>query len=124
MGIILGDGSIGKSQISITLHAEDDKEYSKFVVNLIKKLFDVYIGTCRKKACKAVSYNISRTELIRFCTKKLGLKQGNKVKQNVDIPAWIKRNKRYAIACVRGLVDTDGCIFSHKYKVNGKWYLY
>lgn len=124
VGIILGDGSIGKSQISITLHSEDDKKYSNFVVNLTKKLFNVYIGTCRKKNCKAISYNISRTELIHFCVKKLGLKQGNKVKQQVDIPDWIKRNKRYAIACTRGLIDTDGCIFTHKYKVNGKWYSY
>jgi len=124
VGIILGDGSIGKSQISITLHSEDDKEYSVFVVNLIKKLFNVYVGVCLKKNFKAVRYNVSRTELIRFCTKKLGLKQGDKIKQQVDIPGWIKRNKRYSIACARGLMDTDGCIFIHKYKVNGRWYSY
>lgn len=124
VGIILGDGSIGKSQISITFHSENDKEYGGFVVNLIKKLFNVYVGTCLKKNFKAVGYNISRTELIRFCTKKLGLKQGNKIKQQVDIPEWIKRNKRYSVACARGLMDTDGCIFIHKYKVNGKQYSY
>lgn len=124
VGIILGDGSIGKSQISITLHSEDDKEYSKFVVNLIKKLFNVYVGTCYRKDSKAISYNVSRTELIHFCTEELGLKQGNKIKQQVDIPDWIKENKLYSIACVRGLVDTDGCIFTHRYKVNGKFYSY
>lgn len=124
VGIILGDGGITKSQVTITLHSEDDKEYSDFVVNLIKKLFNVYVGVCRRKNCKAVSYNISRTELIRFCIEKLGLKQGNKIKQQVDIPGWIKRNKLYSIACVRGLIDTDGCVFTHRYKVNGKFYSY
>ncbi len=124
VGIILGDGSIGKSQISITLHSEDDKEYSKFVVKLIKKLFNVYVGICYRKDVKATSYNVSRTELIYFCIEKLGLKKGNKIKQQVDIPDWIKENKLYSIACVRGLVDTDGCIFTHRYKVNGKFYNY
>ena len=124
VGIILGDGSIGKKQISITLHSEDDKEYGDFVIKLIKKLFNVYIGVHYKKDSKAICYNVSRTELIRFCTEKLGLKQGNKIKQQVDIPDWIKKNKLYSIACVRGLVDTDGCIFTHRYKVNGRPYGY
>jgi len=25
---------------------------------------------------------------------------------------------------MRGLTDTDGCIFTHRYKVNGKFYTY
>ncbi len=124
VGIILGDGSIGKKQISVTLHSEDDKEYGDFVIKLIKKLFNVYIGVHYKKDSKAISYNVSRTELIRFCTEKLGLKQGNKVKQQVDIPDWVKKDRQYSIACVRGLVDTDGCVFTHRYKVNGRFYGY
>jgi len=123
-GIILGDGSIGKTQISITLHSEDDKEYIKFVTGLTKRLFDVYVGTYKRKGVAAVNLNISRSELIRFCTEKIGLKQGNKIKQQVDIPGWIKRNKLYSIACVRGLVDTDGCVFTHRYRVKDKFYEY
>lgn len=120
----MGDGSVGKSQISITLHSEDDKEYSDFVIKLIKKLFNVHVGVCYRKDSKAISCNVSRTELIRFCTEKLGLKQGNKIKQQVDIPDWVKKNRQYPIACVRGLIDTDGCIFTHCYKVNSKPYNY
>ena len=124
VGIMLGDGGISRSQVTITLHSEDDKEYSKFVVNLIKKLFNVYVGVCYRKDSKAISYNVSRTELIHFCIEKLGLKQGNKIKQRIDIPDWIKQNRLYSIACVRGLIDTDGCVFTHRYKVNGKLYSY
>ena len=124
IGIVIGDGSITKRQITITLHCKDDKEYSKFVVALIKKLFDVPVGTSRRKRDLAINYVVSRTELVRFCTEKLGLKIGNKIKQQVDIPDWIKQNKLYSIACVRGLVDTDGCVFNHKYKVKEKWYSY
>lgn len=28
------------------------------------------------------------------------------------------------IACIRGLVDTDGSVFTHRYRVNGKMYFY
>ena len=124
VGIVLGDGGISQRQVTITLHYKDDKEYSKFVVNLIKRLFDVPVGIYFRKKDSVVNYIVSRSELVRFCIEKLGLKRGNKIKQQVDIPDWIKKNKVYCIACVRGLVDTDGCIFTHRYKVNGKWYAY
>jgi hypothetical protein len=48
----------------------------------------------------------------------------NKAKQQVDAPDWIKNNKEYSIACLRGLMDTDGGVFLHKYKVHGKQYSY
>ena len=121
-GIILGDGGITKNQITITLHHKDDREYGKFVTALIKNLFNVPVGTSHYQS--AMKYNISRTKLVRFCVEKLGLKQGNKIKQKIDIPNWIKQNRTYSTACVRGLVDTDGCIFTHRYKVNDKWYSY
>jgi len=124
VGIVLGDGGITRRQVKITLHHKDDKEYGEFVTGLIKKLFDVYLGTCYRKKDSVIHYVVSRTELVRFCTGKLGLKLGNKIKQQVNIPDWIKKNKPYSIACVRGLVDTDGCVFTHRYKVNGKFYSY
>lgn len=123
-GIVMGDGGITQSQVKITLHHKDDKEYSEFVVGLIKRLFDVYIGTCYRKKDSVIHYVVSRSELVRFCTEKLGLKQGNKIKQQVNIPDWIRQNKLYSIACVRGLIDTDGCIFNHRYISKGKWYNY
>lgn len=124
VGIVLGDGGITQRQVTIALHYKDDKEYSKFVVALIKKLFNVPVGKYYCKKSSVVKFSVSRSELVHFCVGKLGLKQGNKIKQQVDIPLWIKKNNLYLIACVRGLIDTDGCIFTHRYKVNGKFYSY
>jgi hypothetical protein len=123
-GIMLGDGGISKFQTSITLHYKDDKEYGKFVVALIKKLFDVSVGKYYDKKGSVVRFSVSRRELVDFCVKELGLKQGNKIKQQIDIPNWVKQNKLYSITCLRGLVDTDGCIFTHHYKSNNKSYSY
>ena len=55
---------------------------------------------------------------------KLGLRIGNKVKQQVDVPEWIKQNKSYTKECLRGLIETDGGIFKHRYVVNEKEYTY
>jgi len=124
VGILLGDGGIAQYQVVVTLHSKDDKEYSKFVIGLVKKLFNVPVGIHYDKKCSSIDLVISRSGLVRFCIEKLGLKKGSKVKQQVDIPEWIKQNNLYSIACVRGLVDTDGCVFTHRYKVNRKLYSY
>ena len=124
VGIVLGDGGISKYQVVVTLHITDDKEYSEYVASLLRKLFRTRVGISYRPKSSVVNIVISRIELVNYCTKILGLKIGNKVAQQVDIPNWIKQNKKYSIACVRGLVDTDGSIFTHSYKVNGKWYHY
>lgn len=124
VGIVLGDGGISKRQLTITLNDKDDKDYGEFVITLIKKLFDVPVSTYHREEVSTINFIVSRSELIHFCVEELGLKRGNKIKQQVDIPDWIKQNELYSIACVRGLVDTDGCVFPHRYKVNEKWYSY
>lgn len=124
VGIVLGDGGISKYQVYVTLHMRDDKNYSKFVNKLIKKLFEVPIRKFLRKEDLTIRLVISRVGLVRFCVQKLGLKMGNKIKQQVDIPSWIKNNKKFSVACLRGLFDTDGCVFYHRYKVNRKQYVY
>lgn len=123
IGIVMGDGGISRYQVVVTLHHIDDYEYSAFVAKLIKKLFHVtpHIRHSPKKSVREII--ISRAELVKYLHS-LGLPIGNKVAQQFDIPNWIKKNKKLSIACLRGLVDTDGSIFTHRYKVNGKWYSY
>lgn len=124
VGILLGDGGISKRQVVVTLHRYDDKAYSDYVRHLIKKLFHVIPGVYRNKKSLADSIVISRTELVRFCTDKLGLKIGSKVRQQICVPLWIEDRKSYSVACLRGLVDTDGCIIKHRYVSKGKEYCY
>jgi hypothetical protein len=124
VGIVLGDGGISKYQLTITLHSKDDKEYGNYVIDLIERLFNVTPSVYYERDCLAFNIVVSRIELIRFCTEKLDLVIGNKIRQKIDIPQWIKNNPKFLIACTRGLADTDGTIFTHSYKVNGKNYKY
>lgn len=123
VGIMLGDGYIGKEQIEITLNSIVEVKYSQFVSNLCGELFGSYPKITKKKDCNAFSIGCYGVNLIKYLTK-LGLKTGNKVKQQVGVPLWIMSNREFSKMCCRGLIDTDGCIAIHRYYVGKKRYFY
>lgn len=123
-GIMLGDGGISRYQVTVTLHREDDRDYSDFVSKLVERLFKVTPSIYHKKNSNADDLVISRIALVAFLTEKCGLVKGNKIAQKIDIPEWILESESYRIACIRGLFDTDGCVFNHRYCVKGKRYSY
>lgn len=124
IGIMLGDGHLGQNgQIQITLNSIADKQYIFYVQSLIKKLFGQPAGIHKVKSCNAKVVYLTGKDVVDFLLKS-GMRHGNKTKIQVDVPNWIKKNKELSIQCVKGLMDTDGGIFVHKYKVNGKYYSY
>jgi len=123
VGLVLGDGGITSGQLCITLNSEKDTELAKYVINLGKRLFGEKPRVLKEKRCKAFRVYYNGESLVKYLLK-IGLKTGNKVKQQVDVPEWIKRSKKFRISCLRGLMDTDGGVFIHRYKVNGKLYSY
>jgi hypothetical protein len=124
VGLMLGDGGISNFQLTVTLHRYDDYEYGIYVCDLIQKLFGVRPSVIFLKNALANDYRVSRVEMVHFCVEKLGLVVGNKIRQKIDIPMWIKRKRRYLVPCIRGLFDTDGSVYCHKYRVNKKEYSY
>lgn len=122
-GIMLGDGGITKYQVTVTLHSIDDKEYGVFVKALMKKTFSVDPSVYFRTDVHAFGIVIARKRAVEFLSSQ-GLVVGNKVKQKIRIPPWILENEAYSIACMRGLMDTDGSMYTHRYKVSGKEYMY
>jgi hypothetical protein len=124
IGIMLGDGGMrSKYQLTVSFNYKTDREFAKYVGKLIERLFAVEHFIAKKKDSLGADIVISSAGLIDFL-KKQGLLVGNKVKNQVDIPMWVKRNKKFQKACLSGLVDTDGSLYPHRYKVNNKWYEY
>lgn len=123
VGIMIGDGTVAPYHIAITLNSITDKEYITSVSKLVTRLFGIEPGIYKRKDCNATDIVIHRKNLVEYC-KGIGLKQGNKLKQGLDVPEWILTNKSFSIACLRGLFDTDGSLFVHSYSVRGKQYSY
>lgn len=123
IGIMMGDGTVSTYHIGITLNATDDAVYVIFVTKLIKKLFEVHPKIYKRKGKNAVVITVARKLLVEYLHS-LGLPIGNKIKQGLNIPTWILNNPEYARACLRGLMDTDGSVFTHTYKSKEKIYRY
>lgn len=121
-GIIFGDGGINNNwQIVISLNSDLDLEYSRHVTRILKKLFKIRIYTRKRPNQNTLVLVCSSTNLVDFLVKK-GAVRGNKVAQQIDVPKWISNNPEYEKLFVRGLVDTDGCLFIHKHNIKNKTY--
>jgi hypothetical protein len=123
VGIMLGDGGITSSQCTVTLNREVDAEYVRFVTGLGLKLFGESPKFLERKDSKAIVLYYNGVFLIKYLLS-IGLKAGNKVKQQVEVPDWVLLLSEYKKTCLRGLMDTDGGVFNHRYTVNGKNYIY
>lgn len=123
VGIMIGDGGMTRGQITISLNPLTDREYVLHVEKLVKRLFKVEPSINKRRGESVVAIRVSRTKLVSFC-KAIGLLEGNKIRQNLDMPEWIKEEKEYYIPCVRGIMDTDGCLFMECHKMGSKKYCY
>ena len=124
-GILLGDGGIrGDHQVTISFNTKTDKEYANYIQEVIGKLFGFSLSIYSKRRTNGADIVISSKNLVEFLANKNILKKGNKIVNQIDIPKWIRENRNYKISCLRGLINTDGGIYYHRYKVDGKWYKY
>ena len=122
MGIIFGDGGINNNwQLTITLNSEADSKYSYYVIYLLKTLFKISVAVRKRPCGKTLVLVCSSMNLLDFLISK-GAVKGNKILQKIDIPLWIKYNLVFTKYFIRGLVDTDGCLYTHIHKTNYREY--
>ena len=121
-GIMMGDGGINNLwQVTITLNSIKDAQYTPYVSGLCKKLFGIAPAIRKRKTRNALVISLASTSVVDFLAIN-GLIRGNKLKNGLKIPTWILDKKSYKMYGIRGLIDTDGCIFVHTHKVVGKIY--
>ncbi|MFX1573504.1 MAG: LAGLIDADG family homing endonuclease [Promethearchaeota archaeon] len=123
IGIILGDGSIQLDYDSshysceIAFNYMDEKEYLFYVKSLIESIFNIVpsLQTKRKDNCAVL--RIFQKKIVESLVD-VGVVPGNKIKNQVGVPEWIKNCSKNSIisACIKGLFDTDGSIFLSRYK--------
>jgi hypothetical protein len=111
-GIHIGDGSMnfyeGHGLYSLRGNKVTDREFYK---GHVKRLFGTLYGADVKlREWKDVyGFQITSDKLVKFKNKIMCLPLGKKV--NIIIPEILLRVNKLATACVRGILDTDGCIY-------------
>ncbi len=89
------------------------------MVQLINDLFGIKPKVRERRKYSTINIEINSKLISKFLIS-LGFPNGEK-KNKLRVPNWIIRNKEYATAFLRGLVDTDGCLFFAKrgtYRLN------
>tara|TARA_Y100000310_G_scaffold269519_1_gene282735 strand:+ start:2122 stop:3036 length:915 start_codon:yes stop_codon:yes gene_type:complete len=119
-GAIIGDGHINKLKVGkkircysivIAGDSRNDKDYmSNYLPSLFFKLFGEKGSLAYSKDKNVMYAKIFGKRIIEFIEKK-GIFSGNKKENSQSIPNWILKNNKYLRACLRGLIDTDGCIY-------------
>ena len=117
IGIMIGNGGITNFQVRVSLNKTDDNKYLPHVCSLFKKLFHTTPTVFHRKSTSEIQ--VSRKALVDFLGSK-GLPKGNKISQEIDIPEWIKADRNFSCACLRGIFDTDGSVYFDKHS-KGKY---
>jgi len=131
-GIVLGDGNVQKRKgykvgtynVNITGHSVFDKDYLlNFVKPLGERLFGIKGRYAYSNSNNSLNLSFDSLRLVEFFERE-NFKAGDKIKNQVTIPDWIKENPKYLAVCLRGLFDTDGSFYrlgnQNSYQVNFK----
>src|SRR3989344_1999694 len=123
MGILMGDGHLGMYQISVVTNSETDVEHAYFTKNLLKQVFHLPVSIKKRAKEKALVVLLSSKEAVRMLHTK-GMPLGHKIRAKMKIPQWIKGDLHYSRSFIRGLFDTDGCVFADHHFRSKKKYSY
>lgn len=110
-GILLGDGHITPTQVTVTL-GNKEKKYVHYVAHVMYELFEIKPTIIQTKDGYYIVY-IGSVVLVRWLLK-MGLAH-NKVKSQVDLPSWILKRESYKRSALKGLFDTDGSVYKLRF---------
>lgn len=120
IGIFLGDGSFGnKYQISISWNHKCEKDYARHIQKMAYRLFGVQSRIRVREQYGSAEVVVNSSNLVDYLRKLIGIKS-NEAKRLFKFPKWISKNIRYKIGFLRGIFDSEGCIYRHQYYSNTK----
>jgi hypothetical protein len=116
IGVALGDGNLSSPNGRVTrLRVTCSKQYPELIETVSRAIQDLLPENRvslvdRPKSCVDISCYSNKWE------RWLGwsASRGSKYTQGVSVPDWIKRDRMYTIACLRGLIQTDGAIYNDR----------
>lgn len=113
IGIALGDGNLSNPNgRAVRLRITCDKKYPS-LINKIEVTIQKLLPTNRISRVNSGPNYLNISCYSNKWERWLGWSVGNgsKIEQKVRVPTWVKHNKYYTLACLRGLFETDGSVY-------------
>ena len=113
IGLALGDGNLSNPngravRLRITCSTKYKNLIKDFCLSIQKLLLENKVSIIKRaKTFYDISCYSNKWE--DWLGWKAG--KGSKYDQKINIPKWIKQNKKFSMECLRGLLQTDGCIY-------------
>lgn len=117
IGVALGDGNLSNPNgRAVRLRITCDAAYPQLAEEILYNLKIILPNNSVSivPAPKNTYFNISvySNTLNEWMPWHVGM--GSKIDQNVRVPEWIKQRPAFAKACLRGLLQTDGSIYTDR----------
>lgn len=115
IGILIGDGGITYFQAKVSLGLQTDEQYSHYVKMLFDALFKIQNSLISRKDGSVIEVVVSSRSVVEFLVR-CGLPIGDKIRHGITIPQWILDNSAWSKECLRGIFDTDGCVYLDRHR--------
>jgi DNA-binding transcriptional regulator WhiA len=116
VGVALGDGNLSNPNgRAIRLRISCFSGYPKIadeITQTIQALLPQNKISIVKKQGRCFDISVYSNKLAEWMPWEVG--KGSKIKQNAHVPDWIRADQRFSKACLRGLIQTDGCIYTDR----------
>ena len=122
IGIHLGDGTLTKYFIKISLDPRYDLRYVTYIKDLIAGLFGASPSIRREKGRNLIYVQLFSKTVCEYLHKEWNLPFGDKIRGKATIPIAIMKDEVMAIACLRGLMDTDGSVSKDGNSISVRFY--
>ncbi len=113
IGVILGDGYIGKfprTEILAIFSNSNNPGFVNRYATLVEDIFNKRPRLLKQKDSNCIKISIYQKDI----SKRLGISSGARKEQKIRIPSWILKDKRYLIRYLRGLYEAEGSFAVHK----------
>jgi len=117
IGVALGDGNLSNPNgRAIRLRISCFSGYPKLVEEITETIRYLLpynkISTVRKGNSRCFDISVYSNQLAVWMPWVPG--QGSKFRQHARVPAWILEEHGFARVCLKGLIQTDGCIYTDR----------
>jgi hypothetical protein len=117
VGVALGDGNLSNPNgRAVRLRITCDSSYPIMAEEMrmaLRRLFPRNkVTDCPSGKDSYFNISVYSNSLNEYLPWKVG--HGSKQRQNARVPNWILNNQEYSKSCLRGLIQTDGSIYSDR----------